>query len=233
MAFPSPVKNYHTDTYAAIDPTSPGLSTRGKDVVITGGGLGVGKSIAFSFAKSGASSIFILGRTAKTLIETQNEIENAYPQTTVHYYIADIEDSNALVTTFKSIQSTVGSIHILVANAGYLPDIGPIVKIGLDEWFKGFETNVKGNFNLVNAFIPVATKGASIISISTVLAHLPHIPGYSSYHTSKLAAAKLFDYVHYENPDLFALKIHPGAIDTAMNKKSLAAGNQLPLDQRK
>jgi NAD(P)-dependent dehydrogenase (short-subunit alcohol dehydrogenase family) len=79
----------------------------------------------------------------------------------------------------------------------------------------------------------VATKGASIISISTVLAHLPHMPGYSSYHTLKLAAAKLFDYVHYENPDLFVLNIHPGAIDTAMNKKSLAAGNQLPLDQRK
>jgi NAD(P)-dependent dehydrogenase (short-subunit alcohol dehydrogenase family) len=119
-----------------------------------------------------------------------------------------------------------------VANAGYLTEIGPIDKIDSVEWFKGFEVNVKGNLNLINAFMPVATKGASIISISTVLAHLPHMPGHSSYHTSKLAAAKLFDYVHYENPDLFVLNIHPGAIDTAMNKKSLAAGNQLPLDQR-
>jgi NAD(P)-dependent dehydrogenase (short-subunit alcohol dehydrogenase family) len=137
------------------------------------------------------------------------------------------------VTAFKSIQSTVGSVHILVANAGYVTDIGPIDKINPVEWFKGFEINVKGNFNLVNAFITVATKGASIISISTVLAHLPHMPGYSSYHTSKLVAAKLFDYVHYENPDLFVLNVHPGTIDTAMNKKSLAAGHELPLDQRK
>jgi NAD(P)-dependent dehydrogenase (short-subunit alcohol dehydrogenase family) len=233
MAFPSPVKRYHTDTYAAIDPTSPRLSTRGKNEVITGGGSGIGKSIAFSFAKSGASSSSILGRTAKTLIETQAEIEKAYPQSTIRCFIADIEDTNTLVTAFKSTQAAVGSVYILVANAGYLTDIGPINKIDPVEWFKGFEANVKGNFNLVNAFIPVATKGASIISISTVLAHLSHMPGYSSYHTSKLAAAKLFDYIHYENPDLFVLNIHPEAIDTATNKKSLAAGNQLPLDQRK
>jgi NAD(P)-dependent dehydrogenase (short-subunit alcohol dehydrogenase family) len=233
MAFPFPVKYYHTDTYPAIDPTSPRLSTKGKNVVITGGGSGIGKSIALSFAKSGAFSTSILGRTAKTLIETHAKIKKAYPKTTAHYYIADIEDSNALVTAFKSIQSTVGSVHILVANAGYLTDIGPIDKINPVEWFKGFEINVKGNFNLVNAFITVATKGASIISISTVLAHLPHMPGYSSYHTSKLVAAKLFDYVHYENPDLFVLNVHPGTIDTAMNKKSLAAGHELPLDQRK
>ena len=213
MAFPSPVKNYHTDTYPAIDPTSPRLSTKGKNVVITGGGSGIGKSIAFSFAKSGAFSTSILGRTAKTLIETHAKIKKAYPKTTAHYYIADIEDSNALVTAFKSIQATVRSVDILVANAGYLPDIGPIVKIDPEEWFKGFEVNVKGNLNLVNALISVATKGASIISISTVLAHLPHMPGHSSYHTSKF-----FDYVHYENPDLFVLNIHPGAIDTAMNK---------------
>jgi NAD(P)-dependent dehydrogenase (short-subunit alcohol dehydrogenase family) len=116
------------------------------------------------------------------------------------------------VIAFKSIQSTVRYVHILVANAGDLTDIGPFDKIDPDERFKGFEINVKGNLNLVNAFIPVATKGASIISISTVLAHLPHMPGYSSYHTSKLAAAKLFDYVHYENPDLFVLNIHPGGL---------------------
>jgi NAD(P)-dependent dehydrogenase (short-subunit alcohol dehydrogenase family) len=222
MAFPLTVKNYHTYNYPPppppIDPTSPRLSTKGKNVVITDGSSGIGKWITCSFAESGASSVSILGRTAKTLIETQAEIEKAYPQTTVHYYIADIEHSNALVAAFKSIQATVGSVDILVANAGYLSDIGPIVKIDPEEWFKGFEINVKGNLNLVNALISVATKGAPIISISTVLAHLPHMPGYSSYHTSKLAAAKLFDYVHYENPDLFVLNIHPGAIDTAMNK---------------
>jgi short-subunit dehydrogenase len=105
MAFPSPVKYYHTDTYPAINPTSPRLSTKAKNVVITDGGSGIGKSIAPSFARSGAFSISILGRTAKTLIETQAEIKKAYPKTTAHYYIADIEDSNALVTAFKSRQN--------------------------------------------------------------------------------------------------------------------------------
>jgi NAD(P)-dependent dehydrogenase (short-subunit alcohol dehydrogenase family) len=190
MAFPSPVKDYRSDTYPAIDPTFPRLSTEGMNVVITGGSSGIGKSISRSFAKSRASKISILRRTAKTLIETQAEIEKVYPRSTVRYYIADIEDSNALVTAFKSIQAVVESVDTLVANADYLPDIDPIVKIDPEEWFKGFEINVKGNLNLVNAFIPVATEGASIISISTVSAHLQYMPGYSSYQTSKPAAAK-------------------------------------------
>jgi NAD(P)-dependent dehydrogenase (short-subunit alcohol dehydrogenase family) len=59
---------------------------------------------------------------------------------------------------------------------------------------------------------------------------LPYVPGYSSYHASKLAAAKLFDYVHKENPNLFVLNVHPGVIMTAMNKKLEGTEVEFPYD---
>lgn len=233
MAFPSPVKTFHTDTYAAIDPSSPRLSTHGKNIVITGGGSGIGPVIARAFAKSGASSISILGRTEKTLLETKESISKEYPDTQILTFIADIVNKSAIVKAFTTIKSTVGAVHVLVANAAYLPDIKPFTESDPDEWYNGFEVNVKGNLNLITAFIPVAAKGAAILNVSTGITHLSVLPGYSAYHTSKLAAAKFFDYVHHEHPEFFVLNFHPGVIKTAMDVKTLASGTVLPYDDGK
>lgn len=69
------------------------------------------------------------------------------------------------------------------------------------EWWKGFETNVLGNLNLLQAFLPLTSKkkergdgkGAAIVHISTAAVHLPYLAGYSSYRASKIGATKLFD----------------------------------------
>jgi NAD(P)-dependent dehydrogenase (short-subunit alcohol dehydrogenase family) len=230
MSFPSPVATYHSDTYHAINPTNPQLSSKGKNIVITGGGSGIGPVIAESFAKSGASSISILGRTAKTLAETKDKLSKQYPETKLFYYVADIVDKSALVTAFNGIAKVVGQVDVLVANAGYLPEILPIVKSNPDEWFNGFEVNVKGNYNVFSAFIPHAAPNAVLINVSTGVTHLPFLAGYSAYHTSKLAAAKFFDYVHQEYPELFVLNVHPGVIKTSMDAKTVAAGVELPYD---
>ena len=230
MAWPSPTKSYHTSPYPAIDPSLPTLSTAGKNVVITGGGSGIGPEIAKAFAKSGASNIALFGRTERTLVRTKSEIESAYPDTDVATYVADITDGASLETAFASEAKRVGVIHVLVANAGYLPDPVEIVKSTVDEWFRGFEVNVKGNFNLVRAFISHSSKDAAILNISTGVVHLPHLERASAYHTSKLAAAKMFDYVRAEHPSLFVLNIHPGVIETDMDAKNKEAMEAIPHD---
>lgn len=83
MAFPSPTKTWRTATYPSIDPSLPALSSAGKNIVISGGGSGMGPEIAKAFAQSGAASIALLGRTEATLLETKQQIEVKYPNTTV------------------------------------------------------------------------------------------------------------------------------------------------------
>lgn len=215
MEFPSPVKNYHRDTYPAIDPTSPRLTTVGRNIVITGGGAGIGVGLARSFAESGASSISLLGRTEKTLLDTKKQLEKEFTATEFYTYVADIVNQSALVAAFTAIEAAVGPVDILVANAGYLPEINGIAKVNPNDWYNGFEVNVKGSFNVVTAFVTIAAANAAIINISTGITHLSYLPGYSGYHTSKLAAAKFFDYIHNEYPEFFVLNIHPGVIKTA------------------
>jgi NADP-dependent 3-hydroxy acid dehydrogenase YdfG len=133
MAFPSPVKAFHTDTYPAIDPTLPQLSTKGKNIVISGGGTGIGSEIARSFAKSGASSISIFGRTEKNLLQAKEQLSKEYPNTKLYTYVADVVKRNTLDAAFQSIKTAVGPVDILIANAGYLSDVSPIFKADLDD----------------------------------------------------------------------------------------------------
>jgi NAD(P)-dependent dehydrogenase (short-subunit alcohol dehydrogenase family) len=233
MAFPTPVKTFHADTYPAINPTLPQLSTKGKNIVISGGGSGIGPEIARSFAKSGASSISIFGRTEKSLLQTKEKLENEYPNIKIYSYVADIVNRSSIDKVFQSINSAVGAVDILIANAGYMPDLLSVTKADPENWWNGFEINVKGAFNLVSAFVPVASKSASIINISTAAAHLPYVPGGSGYTISKLAGTRLFDYVAKEYPGFFVLNVHPGVIETAMDAKTVAAGINFPHDTSK
>lgn len=214
MPYPCPVKTYRTDTYAAISPTLPQLSTKGKNVVITGGGSGIGSKIAHAFAASGATSISILGRTEESLLQTRSELEANYEDTKVFHYTTDLVDRNAVTDTFCAIKSSVGAIDVLVANAGFSPKLRSIEESDYDDWDKAFEINVKGNLNLVKAFVPAASQNASVLNVTAGATHLPYLPGFSAYHASKLAAAKIFDYLHHEHPKFFVLNFHPGLIKT-------------------
>lgn len=212
--FPSPVKTYHNNTYPAINPSLSHLSTKGKSVVITGGGSGLGPAIARSFATSGASSITLLGRTEKTLRETKEALNKDFPDTKIFTTITDIAEKDSVTSAFDAIKSNVGTVDILVANAGYLSHGDPD---DLDNFYRHYDVNVKGNYNVVQAFIPVAAPQATVLNVSAGMAHLYQFPKALAYHSSKLAAIKIFDYLHVEHPEFFVLNVHPGILETGMS----------------
>jgi NAD(P)-dependent dehydrogenase (short-subunit alcohol dehydrogenase family) len=221
----SATATYHKDTYPSISPILAHLSTTGKSALVTGAGAGgIGGAIATSLALSGISTIGLLGSSESRLLKTQKHLQQIAPKTLTQIYIADLTDRPAAQRAVTSFAATApsGTIDILIANAGYLADLSSIEATEPAEWWKGFETNVLGNLNLLQAFLPLASqekekgdgKGAAIVHISTAAVHLPYLAGYSSYRASKIGATKLFEYVAAEHPELFVLQVHPGLILT-------------------
>jgi NAD(P)-dependent dehydrogenase (short-subunit alcohol dehydrogenase family) len=143
MALPSPVKVWHSSSYDAINPAKPSLSVKGKTVLITGGGRGLGNRMAYSFALAGAAVVGITGRTETSLEKTKAEVEQAFPDTKVITAAADVTDQPALDAAFKKIAAPHGGIDIVVANAGYFPygeDLEDLEGEKLKDWWKGFES---------------------------------------------------------------------------------------------
>ncbi|KAL8805456.1 MAG: hypothetical protein Q9200_005411 [Gallowayella weberi] len=214
---PSPTKIVHHDTYKGIDPTRSELSAKNKRVLITGGGSAIGRAIAKAFATARAKEIAITGRTEAALLETKEFIETECPGVTVTPIVADITDQKAIGDAFLSL----GTVDILVNNAGFMPDLCPIKESPLEEWWRGFEINVKGSFIVTQAFLKVASPDAALVNITAGLVHIKDpLPGYSSYVSSKTASAKFFQMLQQEHPELRVMNVHPGVVQSAMLEKN-------------
>lgn len=214
--YPCPVSTYRTDTYPAISPTQSQLSTKGRNVVITGGGAGIGAAIAQAFAASGAQSLTLLGRREDKLTSVKSALEAEFPQTQVFCHATDLTDRESVKNTFNTIKTDIQTIDVLVANAGYSPPLQRLEEYDDEQWYSAFDVNVKGNYHLVKAFLPMASNTAHVLNVTAGATHIPYLPGFSGYHASKLAAAKIFDYLHREHPHLFVLNFHPGLIKTGI-----------------
>jgi NAD(P)-dependent dehydrogenase (short-subunit alcohol dehydrogenase family) len=57
-------------------------------------------------------------------------------------------------------------------------------------------------------------------SSETIAVPVPHVPGLSSYYTSKLALTKLVEYIAAETPEIQILAFNPGVVATDTNRKS-------------
>lgn len=85
-----------------------------RKILITGGGTGLGRSMAICFAKLGAD-VFLIGRRQEPLADTCNEIRAAGAQ--AGYTCCDVRDFAAVENAIGTAENEFGSIDTLVNNA--------------------------------------------------------------------------------------------------------------------
>jgi NADPH:quinone reductase-like Zn-dependent oxidoreductase len=144
--FPVYTKVWHSEPYPAISPTKPELSARGKVVIITGGGTGIGAAAAKAFAQSGASAIGIIGRRENFLISSAADISALSSTARVSYTVADLTKKHATDAAFKSLSNSLGKIDILISNAGWMSTIAPITDSEDDDWWGEFRNQYQREF---------------------------------------------------------------------------------------
>jgi NAD(P)-dependent dehydrogenase (short-subunit alcohol dehydrogenase family) len=129
----------NTDVYKAIHPANFVGQFKGKLVVITGAGRGIGRHIALGFAKAGAT-LALLDFDVERQEETKKlcEAESA----TVHLYGCNVTKYDQCVKTVGEIKK-LGTIDILVNNAGGGPIRG-FISQDFEEFWAGIEQNFKG-----------------------------------------------------------------------------------------
>ncbi|KAF4954321.1 hypothetical protein FGADI_5344 [Fusarium gaditjirri] len=218
--FSSFTKSWHIEPYPFISPTRPELSAAGKNVVITGGGTGIGQATGVAFAQAGAKSISIVGRRLGCLETAAKAIQAANPSTQVLFETGDVTKFESISTALKNIVDTLGKIDIFIANAGMLPKAGPVYGYDEAQLRQGFEVNVIGIFNSLQAFPPLAAPAAKVIYTGSGISHwapMAEVPGVFSYAAAKAAALKMVDYFAFENPHIHVVSIQPGIIATGIN----------------
>jgi 3-oxoacyl-[acyl-carrier protein] reductase len=163
---------------------------QGKTALVTGAGKGIGKAIALALACEGVH-VGLLARTEKDLTALSDEIKalgfNAAIAT------ADISDIHQVNTAVESILAQLGSIDILINNAG-IGTFGKFLELEPAVWEQMIKVNLLGTYYVTRAVLPqmIAKKQGDIVNISST-AGLNGSPLTSAYSASKFGVMGLTD----------------------------------------
>lgn len=155
----------------------------GKNVLVTGGTRGIGKSICLALAKEGANVAFTYREQATLAKEVAEEI-GAYGVKVLSFE-CDVCDRATLKKVFEDLDAKWGCLDVLVNNAGINnpTDFDQITDI---EWDEVMSVNLKGPFVVTQEalFILEKSGSASVINIGSVSGQ------YGGPRTAHYAASK-------------------------------------------
>ena len=211
------------------------LGVAGKVVLVTGGGRGIGESIAEGFVKAGAK-VYICSRKPEACAETAARLSDhghctALPLTGD---VASVEGRAAIVVAMKERED---KLDVLVNNAGALW-AAPLADYPESGWDKVFDLNVKGLFFLIRDLVPMLEAAGAhgdpsrVINIGSIDGF--HIPKHETYAYSSSKAAQhqlsihLADQLAARNitvnviaPGMFPSKMMQGTLDRVGEEKVL------------
>ncbi|WP_156010876.1 SDR family NAD(P)-dependent oxidoreductase [Streptococcus ruminantium] len=186
-----------------------------RNVLITGASSGIGKAIAYAFAKDG-DNVIITGRRLDKLEAIKRDIENKYG-VQVYIYSFDVTDIEQVILHCQSILQKVDQIHILVNNAGLALGLDKFQDYDLTDMMVMIDTNIKGLLAVTHQLLPqmVMYNDGQIINIGST-AGIYAYAGAAVYAATKSAVKVLSDGIRIDTIDkqIKVTTIQPGIVET-------------------
>ena len=202
---------------------------KGKIILVTGAGAGIGKTAAVSFARHGAT-VVLLGHTISKLEKTYDLIlAEGSPEPAIYpinFEGASEKDYNDMC---DRLNEEFGVIDGILFNAADLGDRTPLENYAADVWMRLFQINVHSPFLMTKALLPLLRKStaASILFTGSSVGYRGRAY-WGAYAASKAAAENLMQTLADEEDGTSNVRvnsINPGGTRTAMRAKAYPAEN--------
>jgi NAD(P)-dependent dehydrogenase (short-subunit alcohol dehydrogenase family) len=200
---------------------------KGRAILITGAGSGLGRALAIESARAGAS-VILSGRNAAKLDRVYDEIEAlGAPQpaiATLDLALATAVDYDALA---RVIGEEFGKLDGLVHTAALLGDRTPLEQYDVPTWCKVLHVNLTAPFILTQVLLPDLRKSedASIIFVSSGVVKQSR-PFWGAYAVSKTGLESVRSMLSEElegEANIRINSVNPGRMRTAMRAAAYPA----------
>jgi len=138
------------------------LSLKGKTAIVTGGGSGIGKAVATTFARQGAV-VHVVDLSLESGQKTVDEIKAEGGTAFAH--ACDVSNQQQIDEVFAKIPA----VNLLVNNAG-IAHVGRADTTNEQDFDRVYSINVKGVYNCLHAALPLmkANGGGAILNLSSI-----------------------------------------------------------------
>jgi 3-oxoacyl-[acyl-carrier protein] reductase len=205
---------------------------KGKNIVITGSGRGIGKAVAIACAKEGAN-VGLTSRTLEQLNNVKQEIEDLNAGVKVIVHSADITNYDEVEKIFRAFKEDLGLLNGVIANAGRswranAHEVPP------EKFAMVINANILGVFHTFRAAYPYLKKDDKndkarfIITGSAVYPTV--MGGFSSYTASKYGVVGLQRELatEYKRDNILINMVLPMQVDTKMLRGRRAGDGDKP-----
>ncbi|MGB8216471.1 MAG: SDR family oxidoreductase [Candidatus Methanoperedens sp.] len=198
------------------------MKKRSLNILITGGGSGIGAALAVDLAANG-HSVIICGRREKNLKEVAGTSKNVY------YHVCDVSDEKSVIDFLNFVKSKFDHIDVIINSAGLFGAIGRFDKTDSQMWKKTFEINMFGVYLVTKHFLDLLLRSdvKKIINFSGGGA-FGAFPNYSAYAVSKAAVVRFSENIAAELKDLGVQVncVAPGFVATEIHDATLQVGEE-------
>jgi gluconate 5-dehydrogenase/2-deoxy-D-gluconate 3-dehydrogenase len=140
----------------------PNFLLENQIAVVTGGGSGIGRAVALTFAAAGAR-VVVLDTHEASATQVADEIG-----VTGQAVVADVRDEEAIERAFAEVARRHGRIDVLFNNAG-INRRRPSLEMTLDDWNAVIAVNMTGMFICARASVRHMVTGGRIVNAASML----------------------------------------------------------------
>ncbi len=202
---------------------------KGKNILVTGAGAGIGRAAALSFAQHGAT-VILLGKTESHLSEVYDAIEaNGDPQPAIVPFDLATIDESAYEDIALQLQNNLGGLDGVLHNAGILGELKPLEQYDGKTFADVLNVNLLSNFLLTKALMPSlkAAENASVIFTSSSVGRQGRAY-WGAYAVAKFGIEGLMQIWADELESTSSIRVNslnPCGTSTAMRRQAYPAEN--------
>ena len=195
---------------------------RGRVVMVTGAGDGIGRAVSLALARAGAE-VILLGRTVRKLEAVHAEIDKlGAPEAS----IVPLDLERALAADYEAVADAIekryGRLDGLLHNAALLGALTPIEQYDVPMFMRVMHVNVTAEFVLTRQLLPLlrASKDAALLFTSSGVGNVGRAY-WGAYSISKFAVEGMAQVLSQELENTSAVRVNvidPGKARTSMRR---------------
>lgn len=204
------------------------LSLKGKNVLVTGAAMGIGRGLSECFAKEGANLILVDLPGQKELLERWTaELHKNFRIITWTFY-RDLTESDGPERLYEQVVRAVPEVHVLVNNAG-ICWFGRFSEMPLEKLNAMILLNCLAYAKMNRLFLPamIGRNEGGILNISSVSAFQP-VPTLGLYASTKALTQSLTEAIRAELPG--KSKVVVSTLNPPFTRTHLIEDAGIPLD---